>query len=102
MAKYRVLSTKKLDPSLIEQAKKNDIGIIEQEAIKVTPILSKEKWLEIFQVIQDKKEFVVFTSSNAVFALQKYLNDYTNPHPINWKIFSLCCNSLLDIVSKPS
>ena len=89
MAKYKVLSTKKLDRSLIEQAKKEDIEIIEQEAIKVTPILSKEKWLEIFQVIENKKEFVVFTSSNAVFAINKYLNDYTNPFPVDWKIYSL-------------
>jgi uroporphyrinogen-III synthase len=89
MAKYKVLSTKKLDPLLIEKAKKDDIEIVEQEAIKIISVLSREKWQEIFQVIEDKKEFVVFTSSNAVFALQKYLNDYTNPHPINWKIFSL-------------
>jgi len=89
MAKYKVLSTKKLNPSLIEEAKKDDIEIVEQEAIKVTPILSKEKWEEIFLVIESKKEFVVFTSSNAVFALQKYLNDYTNAHPIDLKIFSL-------------
>ena len=89
MAKYKVLSTKKLDPLLIEQAKKDDIEIIEQEAIKVTTILSKEKWQEIFQVIEDKKKFVVFTSSNAVFAINKYLNDYINPFPVHWKIFSL-------------
>jgi len=89
MAKYKVLSTRKLDSSLVEQAKKEDIEITEQEAIKVTTILSKEKWREIFQVIEDKKEFVVFTSSNAVFSLQKYLNDYINPLPIDWKLFSL-------------
>ena len=89
MAKYKVLSTKKLDPPLVEQAGIDDIEIVDQEAIKVTPILSKEKWQEIYQVIEDKKQFVVFTSSNAVFALQKYVNDYTNPHPIDWKIFSL-------------
>jgi len=33
MVKYKVLSTKKLDPSLVEQAKKNNIEIIEQEFI---------------------------------------------------------------------
>jgi uroporphyrinogen-III synthase len=89
MAKHKVLSTKKLEPSLIELAKESDIEIIEQEAIKVTPILSKEKWQEIFQIIESKKEFVVFTSSNAVSALKKYLNDYINPFQIDWKIFSL-------------
>lgn len=89
MAKYRVLSTKKLKASLVEQAREADIEIIEQEAIKVKTILSKEKWNEIFGIIESKKEFVVFTSSNAVQALQKYLNDYVNPFKIDWKIFSL-------------
>lgn len=89
MAKYKVLSTKKLDPSLVKQAGENDIEIIERETIKVNPVLSKEKWEEIFQIIESKREFVVFTSSNAVLALKKYLNDYINPFQINWKIFSL-------------
>jgi uroporphyrinogen-III synthase len=89
MAKYKVLSTKKLNPSLVEHAKEADIEIIEQEAIRVNTILSKEKWNEIFQVIESKWEFVVFTSSNAVHALQKYLNDYVNLFETNWKIFSL-------------
>lgn len=89
MAKYKVLSTKKLKPSLVEQANEANIEIIEQEAIRVNPILSKEKWQDIFQIIENKKEFVVFTSSNAVHALEKYLNHYVNPFEIDWKIFSL-------------
>lgn len=89
MAKHKVLSTKKLEPSLIEQANENDIEIIEQEAIKIYPIRTKEKWNEIFQIIEAEKEFVVFTSSNAVNGVKKYLNDYTNPFEIKWKIFSL-------------
>jgi uroporphyrinogen-III synthase len=89
MAKYKVLSTKKLEPSLAKQAEENNIEIIEQEAIKVKPILSKEKWQQISRVIESKKEFVVFTSSNAVLALNKYLNDYSNPSEIDWSIFSL-------------
>ena len=89
MAKHKVLSTKKLDPSLIELAKENDIEIIEQEAIKINPVLSKEKWQEIFQLIETGKEFVVFTSSNAVLAVKKYLHDYINPIELNWKLFSL-------------
>ena len=89
MAKCRVLSTKKLEPSLVEDAKKNDMEIVEQPAIGIKSILSKEKWQELFKVIEAKKEFVVFTSSNAVLAIKKYLNDYVNPFEINWKIFSL-------------
>ncbi len=89
MAKHKVLSTKKLEPSLVEQAEEDGFDIIEQEAIKVRPILSKEKWKKIFEIIEAKKETVVFTSSNAVSAVKKYLNDYINPFDINWKIFSL-------------
>jgi len=89
MATHKVLSTKKLDPSLIKEAEQNGIKIIEQEAIKVNPIVSKEKWQEIFQVLESNKQFVVFTSSNSVYAVEKYLNEYVNHMQPNWKIFSL-------------
>jgi uroporphyrinogen-III synthase len=89
MAAHKVLSTKKLDHSLIDEAKRNGIEIFEQEAIRVNTILSKEKWEEIFQLLESKKQFAVFTSSNAVFALEKYLNDYVNPFNPDWKIFAL-------------
>ena len=89
MAKHKVLSTKKLGPSLIDVAKENGIDIIEQEAIKVNPILSKEKWQEILGLLQSKKQFAVFTSSNAVLSVKKYLHKYVNPFQTNWKIFSL-------------
>ncbi|MGZ3880262.1 MAG: uroporphyrinogen-III synthase, partial [Flavisolibacter sp.] len=51
--------------------------------------LSREKWQEIFQLLETNKQVAVFTSSNAVFALKKYLNDYINPFKLNWKIFAL-------------
>lgn len=89
MARHKVLSTKKLDPSLIEQAEQNGIEIIEQEAIRVNTILSKEKWQEIFHLLESNKEFAVFTSSNAVSAVKKYLNEYVSPVQPNWKIFAL-------------
>ena len=89
MAKHKVLSTKKLGPSLIDVAKENGIDIIEQEAIKVNPILSKEKWQKILGLLQSKKQFAVFTSSNAVLSVKKYLHEYVNPFQTNWKIFSL-------------
>ncbi|MER3470984.1 MAG: hypothetical protein C4330_06515 [Chitinophagaceae bacterium] len=90
MAKsFKVLSTKRLEPSLIEQARENSIEIIEQEAIKTHPILTKEKQNEIFQVIQNKLEFAVFTSSNAVVAVNELLDYQLGPPETNWKIFSL-------------
>lgn len=89
MRKHKVLSTKKLEPSLTKQAGKNGIEIIEQEAIKVNPILSKHNRQKIFQLIESKKEFVVFTSSNAVLAVKKYLHNSINSAEVKWKIFSL-------------
>jgi uroporphyrinogen-III synthase len=89
MARHKVLSTKKLEPSLLVQAIEQGIEIIEQEAIRVAPILSIEKWHEIFQFVQSNKQFVVFTSSNAVLSIKKYIHEYVNPFELNWKIFSL-------------
>ena len=89
MAKHKVLSTKKLEPSLIEQAKQNQIEIIEQEAVKIISILSKEKCEEVFRQMERKKQFAVFTSSNAVIALKNYLDETVSPFQFNWQIFSL-------------
>ncbi|GAA4744595.1 uroporphyrinogen-III synthase [Flavisolibacter ginsenosidimutans] len=89
MAKHKVLSTKKLEPSLVEKAKESGVEIIEQEAIRVKSILAKEKWDEIFSLLEKKIEFAVFTSSNAVTAVKKYLNEYVNHLPQQWKIFCL-------------
>ena len=57
MVKHKVLSTKKLEPSLVEQANQNGIEIIEQEFISVKPILSKEKQDEIMPWLQKKVSY---------------------------------------------
>lgn len=88
-AKHKVLSTKKLESLLIEEAGKEGIEIIEQEAIRIKPILTKEKWDEIFSLLEMKIDYAVFTSSNAVAAVSKYLNEYVNHLPPRWKIFCL-------------
>lgn len=88
-AKHKVLSTKKLEPSLVQKAEECNVEIIEREAIRVKPILNKEKWDEIFSLLEKKIEFAVFTSSNAVMAVKKYLAEYVNHLPQQWKIFCL-------------
>lgn len=88
-ARHKVLSTKKLEPSLVEKAQSNGLEIFEQEAIRTKPILGKEKWNEIFQLLEKKIECAVFTSGNAVNALKKYLNQYVNHLPQQWTIFCL-------------
>lgn len=89
MKRHNVLSTKALEPTLLTKAAEAGIDIREQEAILVKPILTKEKWDEIFSLLEKKIGYAVFTSSNAVTALKKYLNEYINPLPPHWKIFCL-------------
>ena len=89
MTRYKVLSTKKLDPLLIDEAKQAHIEILEQEFISTRPITGKEKWDEVFECIKGKSEYVVFTSANAVNAVKKYLHPYVNFETVDWKVFCL-------------
>lgn len=90
MAMYKVLSTKKLSPLLIEEAKRNGIEVTEQEAISIKPIYTKEKDDEVKPwVLKGDSTFVTFTSSNAVEAIKKYLHRGDTPYVPNWKVFSL-------------
>jgi uroporphyrinogen-III synthase len=89
MAKFNVLSTKVLEPALVTKAREKGIAITEQDAIKVQPMLTKEKWDEIFSLLQKEVQHAVFTSSNGVISLKKYLNTYVNPLPVQWKIFCI-------------
>jgi uroporphyrinogen-III synthase len=86
-AKYKVLSTKKLEPSLIEKAKENNIEIIEQEFISIKPIWSEAKSVEVSACFQ--KPYVVFTSANAVAAVDEYLHPHDTFFVPGWKIFCL-------------
>lgn len=89
MKTSNVLSTKSLSPPLIALAESEGILIRQQDAILVKPILTKEKWNEIFSLLEKKIEYAVFTSSNAVDALKKYIAGYINHLPPQWKIFCL-------------
>ena len=89
MMKYKVLSTKRLDPSLIEKAKQKNIEIIEQAAISLNIINTKEKWQEIRQYAESGNQWVVFTSGYAVKAIKSFLHFYVNPATVQWKIFSI-------------
>ncbi|MGN6163428.1 MAG: uroporphyrinogen-III synthase [Flavisolibacter sp.] len=90
MAKHKVLSTKKLEPSLIEKAKQSGIEIIKQEAIAVHPILSKEKQDEVnFWASNQHLHPVIFTSANSVEAVQYHLKQEDNWVAPNWKVFCI-------------
>ena len=88
MAKYKVLSTKKLEPSLVEKAKQHDIEIVEQDFISVNPIWSEETFKEIIGLAEAGKQHAVFTSSNAVTAVDRYLYGDTY-RVIDWKTYCL-------------
>lgn len=89
MTKHKVLSTKKLESLLLERAKQEGIEITEQDAIVIKPIRTREKWDEIFSLLEKKIRYAVFTSSNAVTSLKKYLNESINHLPPQWEIFCL-------------
>ena len=52
MRKFKILSTKQLDPLLIEKAKEDDIEIIQRDFIAIERIWSDEKFLEIQQLFK--------------------------------------------------
>ena len=89
MRKFKVLSTKGLNPLLVEKATENGIAIIKQDAIRIRTIQTKEKWDEITRVLQSTFSYAVFTSSNGVDAVKKYLSNYVNYLPVQWKIFCI-------------
>ncbi len=63
--KYIILSTKKLQASVVEQAKKNNIEITEHGFISVKPLWSAETRNKIEQWLTSDIQFTVFTSANA-------------------------------------
>lgn len=89
MAKHKVLSTKKLEPSLIEQAKQSGIEIIEQEFISIKPIRNKETVEPIIQLAESGVNTIALTSSNAVEVLESYHHVGDTYYVIDWKIFCL-------------
>ena len=89
MAKYKVLSTKKLEASLIEQAKENDIELVEQDFISINPIWNQETSDKILRFVNEKKLNIALTSANAVDVLNSYMHVSNTYHVIDWNIFCL-------------
>lgn len=89
MAKYKVLSTKKLEPSLVEQANQHNIEILEREFISIKPIWNQETFDRIIDFTRQKKFNIALTSANAVDALNSYMIAYDSYYVIDWGIFCL-------------
>jgi len=89
MVKYNILSTKKLDPLLIEKANANHVDIVEQQAIQINPVLTREQLKEIeFLFKGSQPKHIIFTSSNAVEIVAGHLQDCVLS-PSNWKVFCI-------------
>ena len=89
MAKHKVLSTKKLEPPLIELAKENDIEIIEQEFISINPIRNQETYNRIIGFVNNKTQNIALTSANAVDVLNSYMHFSDTYLVVDWNIFCL-------------
>lgn len=88
-AKHKVLSTKKLNASLVKKARENGIEIVEQEFISIKPVWNKETGKQIIDFAEAGKTTVVLTSNNAVDILDRYMHQGDTFYAIEWKIFCL-------------
>lgn len=89
MTKFKVLSTKKFLPNLVEAAAEKGIEITEQSFISTKPILTEEKCWEVSNWFSSGIAHAVFTSANAISPFETYfLRSRKNEFP-EWKIFTL-------------
>lgn len=90
MGRFKLLSTKSLGPSLVEQANEQGVDVVEREFISVQPIRSEEKYREIKSWLQTVRPIsVVFTSYNGVEAVRQNLHgEGPSPAPA-WNVFCI-------------
>src|SRR5215467_7748277 len=90
MPQYTVLSTKKLMPSLKVAAMQDGIAIMEQEFIRIHPILSETTQSTVKGLFALKDLIAVFTSSNAVECFLKLVGlNGIKGKDLHWNIFCL-------------
>ncbi len=88
-AKHKVLSTKKLERSLVAEAGENGVEIVEQEFISIKPVWSKETGERILDFAFSGKTAIVLTSANAADMLDRYMHQGDTFYVIDWNIFCL-------------
>lgn len=86
MKPYKVLSTKKLDAGLTEQALQKNIVLHELDFISVQSIVTEEKRKEIQDLLQEKTGYAALTSANAATALKELI---LPAETLAWQIFCL-------------
>jgi uroporphyrinogen-III synthase len=85
----KVLSTKKLDPLLIQESKQKGIGIVEKEMIGIKPVWNKETYDRIIGLAKTGYADIAFTSANAVEMLNRYMVAEDTGHIINWNVYCI-------------
>jgi uroporphyrinogen-III synthase len=68
-----ILSTKKLDSSLVAQAEQRGLSITLQEFIAVEPVDTPEKRSEVIQALKNKEACIAFTSAHAVETVLSFI-----------------------------
>jgi uroporphyrinogen-III synthase len=91
MARFTILSTKKIDPLLKEEMEQKGAHVLEEEFITIQPIFSQSKYLEIWPWMGTRDDTaIVFTSQHAVAAVEKYLRGGDAYYvPDQWQVFCL-------------
>lgn len=91
MARYTILSTKKIDPGLKTEMAEKGVDVLEEAFITIKPVLTQSKHEEILPWIIDQQAIaVVFTSQHAVATVEKYLHQGDTYYiPAHWQVFCL-------------
>ena len=101
MTKFKVLSTKKLNPLLVSESAERGIEIIEKEFITILPVTNGNSMERIRELAIKTDISVTFTSAQAVSMVDKTLNGDINLIPL-WKIFCLSGNTRETIANSRS
>ncbi|HWJ89520.1 MAG TPA: uroporphyrinogen-III synthase [Flavisolibacter sp.] len=83
------MSTRQLDPSLVELAKQQGIEITEIEFISIHPISTEDKLKEVQAWAMAAESYAAFTSAHAVTSVDKFLHQHHTVLATDWKIFCL-------------
>lgn len=90
MGKLKVLSTKRLDPSLVEQAGERGVEVLERDAISVQPIISDDVYNHLAPWLKKPGPvYAVFTSANGVEAVQQNLQRKGVVQSPDWQVFCI-------------
>jgi uroporphyrinogen-III synthase len=89
MNRFKILSTKILKPSLLEQVKESNVVITEQDFISIKPVLSEELHKHVIDLAATGIQTIALTSKNAVEVLDMYMHVGDIYYAVDWKIFCL-------------